>query len=110
GVKRDVGGLDGEGCALLRLAAAVHPSRMDGVLLVQPTATAVGYDGSGDYFLDVRGSPQRRRDGEVAPFRFAGIQLLHWRLFDETPSGAFSLVRLFDRAEAAGRPPAAVQD
>jgi len=109
-VNSDVFWLDGKESALLRLAAAFDPSRMDGVLLVQPTATAVGYDGSGDYFLDVRGNPQRRRDDEAAPFLFAGIQLLHRRLFDETPGGAFSLVRLFDRAEAAGRLSAIVHD
>jgi len=109
-VNSDVFWLDGKESALLRLAAAFDPSRMDGVLLVQPTATAVGYDGSGDYFLDVRGNPHRRRDGEAAPFLFAGIQLLHRRLFDETPGGAFSLVRLFDRAEAAGRLSAIVHD
>jgi len=109
-VNSDVFWLDGKESALLRLAAAFDPSRMDGVLLVQPTATAVGYDGSGDYFLDVRGNPQRRRDRAAAPFLFAGIQLLHRRLFDETPGGAFSLVRLFDRAEAAGRLSAIVHD
>ena len=109
-VNSDVFWLDGKESALLRLAAAFDPSRMDGVLLVQPTATAVGYDGSGDYFLDIMGNPHRRRDGASAPFLFAGIQLLHRRLFDETPGGAFSLVRLFDRAEAAGRLSAIVHD
>ena len=110
-VNSDVFWLDGEEPALLRLAAAFDPGAMDGVLLLQPTTTAVGYDGSGDYFLDVRGNPRRRRrNGEVAPYLFAGIQLLHRRLFDETPGRAFSLVRLFDRAEAAGRLSAIVHD
>jgi len=102
-VNSDVFWLDGRGAALLRLASAFDPESMDAVLLLQPTATAVGYEGSGDYFLDVRGNPRRRREAEVAPYLFAGIQLLHRRLFDEIPGRAFSLVRLFDRAEAAGR-------
>ncbi len=55
-------------------------------------------------------NPRRRREAEVAPYLFAGIQLLHRRLFDETPGRAFSLVRLFDRAEAAGRLCAIVHD
>jgi MurNAc alpha-1-phosphate uridylyltransferase len=109
-VNSDVFWLDGRASALLRLAAAFDPSLMDGVLLLQPTATAVGYDGSGDYFLDVRGNPRRRRDGEAAPYLFGGIQLLHQRLFDTTPGPVFSLVRLFDRAEAAGRLGAIVHD
>jgi MurNAc alpha-1-phosphate uridylyltransferase len=109
-VNSDVFWLDGREAALLRLAAAFDPESMDAVLLLQPTATAVGYEGSGDYFLDVGGTPRRRREAEVAPYLFAGIQLLHRRLFDEIPGPAFSLVRLFDRAEAAGRLSAIVHD
>jgi MurNAc alpha-1-phosphate uridylyltransferase len=109
-VNSDVFWLDGEDPALLRLAAAFDPAAMDAVLLLQRTATAVGYDGNGDYFLDVSGNPRRRREGEVAPYLFAGIQLLHRRLFDEVPGPVFSLVRLFDHAEAAGRLAAIVHD
>src|SRR4029077_8356167 len=109
-VNSDVFWLDGEEPALLRLTAAFDPGAMDGVLLLQPTTTAVGYDGRGDYFLDAEGNPRRRRDGEAAPYLFAGIQLLHQRLFDRTPGPVFSLVRLFDRAEAAGRLGAIVHD
>jgi MurNAc alpha-1-phosphate uridylyltransferase len=65
--------------------------------------SAVGYDGSGDYLLDPAGKPRRRHEREIAPFLFAGIQLLHRRLFDNWPQRTFSLVRLFDRAEEAGR-------
>jgi MurNAc alpha-1-phosphate uridylyltransferase len=109
-VNSDVFWLDGREAALLRLAAAFDPESMDAVLLLQPTATAVGYEGSGDYFLDVGRTPRRRREAEAAPYLFAGIQLLHRRLFDEIPGPAFSLVRLFDRAEAAGRLSAIVHD
>jgi MurNAc alpha-1-phosphate uridylyltransferase len=109
-VNSDVFWLDGKESALLRLASGFDPEAMDSVLLLQPTATAVGYDGSGDYFLDVSGNPHRRREREVAPYLFAGIQLLHRRLFDEVPGDVFSLVRLFDRAEAVGRLGAIVHD
>jgi len=109
-VNGDVFWLDSEDPALLRLAAAFDPAAMDGVLLLQRTATAVGYDGSGDYFLDPLGNPRRRREREVTPYLFAGIQLLHRRLFDAAPGRVFSLARLFDRAEAAGRLSAIVHD
>jgi N-acetyl-alpha-D-muramate 1-phosphate uridylyltransferase len=109
-VNGDVFWLDSKDSVLLRLAAAFDPAAMDGVLLLQRTATAVGYEGGGDYFLDPLGKPRRRREREVAPYLFAGIQLLHRRLFDAAPGRVFSLVRLFDRAEATGRLSAIVHD
>jgi len=109
-VNSDVFWRDNEPPALLRLAAAFDPAAADAVLLLQPTATAVGYDGSGDYFLDQPGSPRRRREGEIAPYLFSGIQLLHRRLFVEVPGPVFSLVRLFDRAQATGRLAAIAHD
>jgi MurNAc alpha-1-phosphate uridylyltransferase len=109
-VNADVFWLDGREAALQRLARAFDPQQMDAVLLMQRTATAVGYDGSGDYFVDPLGRPRRRGVREVAPFLFAGIQLLHRRLFDGVRDRVFSLVKLFDRAEAAGRLGAIVHD
>ena len=109
-VNADVFWLDGRQPALLRLAHAFDPERMDAVLLLQRTVNAVGYDGDGDYLLDPAGKPRRRREREIAPFLFAGIQLLHRRLFDDWTQRAFSLVRLFDRAEEAGRLHAIVHD
>jgi N-acetyl-alpha-D-muramate 1-phosphate uridylyltransferase len=109
-VNSDVFWLDGARPALLRLAAAFDPGAMDAILLLQPTVTAVGYDGSGDYFFDPPENPHRRRECQVAPYLFAGIQLLHRRLFDGTLGEVFSLVRLYDRAEAAGRLAAIVHD
>jgi N-acetyl-alpha-D-muramate 1-phosphate uridylyltransferase len=102
-VNGDVLWLDGKDRALLRLAEVFASDRMDAVLLLQATETAVGYEGSGDYFIDAFGRPHRSSERAVAPYLFAGIQLLHRRLFDGTSGGSFSLVRLFDRAERAGR-------
>jgi MurNAc alpha-1-phosphate uridylyltransferase len=102
-INGDVVWLDNEEPALSRLTDAFDPIDTDAVLLLQRTLTAVGYEGDGDYFLDTRGIPRRRRRGEIAPYLFAGIQVLHRRLFADPPGRIFSLVRLFDRAEAAGR-------
>ena len=95
--------LNGKTNALHRLAAAWDDARMDALLLLQPTATAVGYDGPGDFALDPQGVIRRRREWEVVPFLYSGIQLLHPRLFDGSPDGFFSLNLLYDRAIEAGR-------
>jgi MurNAc alpha-1-phosphate uridylyltransferase len=109
-VNADVFWLDGKEPALQRLAAAFDPEHMEAILLLQRTVTAVGYEGSGDYLIDASGCPHRRSEREVAPFLFAGLQLLHRRAFAGISDRVFSLVRLFDRAEEAGRLQAIVHD
>lgn len=109
-INGDVFWLDGKDRALQRLVRAFDPDIMDALLLLQPTVTAVGYEGGGDYFLDSSGKPRRRGEREVAPYLFAGIQLLHRRLFEGICERVFSLVRLYDRAERAGRLHAIVHD
>ncbi len=109
-VNGDVLWLDGKDHALARLAAAFDPARMDAVLLFQRTTDAVGYEGSGDYFLDPLGVPRRRGEREIAPYLFSGVQLLHRRLFDGVAERRFSLNLLYDRAERAGRLSAIVHD
>jgi MurNAc alpha-1-phosphate uridylyltransferase len=99
----DVLWYDGATPALTRLAEAWDEGKMDALLLLQRTVTAHGYDGLGDYFLDSLGRAKRRRGHAVAPYVFAGVQILHPRLFKEAPQGAFSLNRLYDRAEEAER-------
>jgi MurNAc alpha-1-phosphate uridylyltransferase len=109
-VNGDIMWLDSRDPALSRLARAFDPARMDAMLLLQRTVGAVGYDGLGDYFLDEDGRPRRRPEREVAPYLYAGIQLLHRRLFDGVAEQVFSLVRLYERAEAAGRLAAILHD
>jgi len=109
-VNSDVFWLDGQNRALQRLADAFDPGRVDAVLLLQRTKTAVGYEGSGDYFIDVSGSPRRRKERKSAPFLFAGIQLLHRGALAGISDRVFSLVRAFDHAEQAGRLRAVVHD
>ena len=103
-VNGDVCWLDGRVPALERLAAAWCDEEMDALLLNQPITTAVGYDGwAGDFVMDPHGRLRRRREREVAPFLFAGVQILHPRLFEGAPEGAFSLNLLYDKALEAGR-------
>src|SRR5262249_34288121 len=49
---------------LCRLAAAFDPAEMDGLLLLAPTATSIGYEGRGDYALAAGRGPLRRAPRE----------------------------------------------
>ncbi|MBR9972372.1 nucleotidyltransferase family protein [Magnetospirillum sulfuroxidans] len=98
-VNSDIIWTDGGGeTALRRLAARWDDQRMDALLLMQRTTTALGYDGQGDFFLSADGVPSRRGARPVAPLLFSGVQILSPRLFRDAPAGKFSLNRLYDRA------------
>jgi MurNAc alpha-1-phosphate uridylyltransferase len=109
-VNSDVLWLDGKMPALARLAGEFDPAQHDAVLLMQRTTSAVGYEGAGDFMLDPLGNLRRRSEREVAPHLFAGVEILHRRLFDGAPGGAYSLNPLWDKAIAAGRAKGLVHD
>lgn len=109
-INSDILWLDGKVSPLKRLARAWDADRLDGLLLMQRTTTALGYDGPGDFIVAPDGSFRRRKEREIAPHLFAGIALLHRRLFDGAPDGAFSLNLLWDRAIEAGRLAALIHD
>jgi MurNAc alpha-1-phosphate uridylyltransferase len=102
-VNSDAVWLDGPTPALRRMARAWNSAEMDALLLLQRMVTVRGVAGRGDYFLDSEGYAARRQEGAIAPFLFAGVQILHPRLFRNAPDGVFSLNLLYDRAEQAGR-------
>lgn len=102
-INGDVLWRDGPRPTLQDLAFAWDDRRMDGLLLLHPVATALGYAGKGDFLLAGNGRLVRRPDGGDAPFLFAGIQILHPRIFAATPPGAFSLNLVYDHAIDAGR-------
>ncbi len=85
------------------LTNAWHPETMDALLLVVPTAHAVGYDGVGDFFLSPDQQPQWRGTFATAPYVFTGAQILKRHVFDHTPEGAFSMHVVFERAMQAQR-------
>lgn len=80
-----------------------QPERMDALLLLVPLMRATGYDGPGDFRVDGDGRLSRRVAPRMAPFAFAGAQILarhlfEGHLFEGRPVEAFSLNRLYDRA------------
>jgi MurNAc alpha-1-phosphate uridylyltransferase len=85
------------------LATTWDDTAMDALLLLAPTVRAIGYDGAGDFGMDPAGRLHRRAERVVAPFAYAGVAILHPRLFAGCPEGPFSLNLLFDRAIEAER-------
>lgn len=106
----DVAWIEGSTPALEQLAARWVGSKMDALLMLYPIKDVVTYHGNGDYDLDEQGRAHRCKPGNKANYLFAGIQILHPRLFDNTPEGPFSLNLLYDAAEQAGRLYAMIHD
>ncbi len=102
-VNGDAFWLNGSVDALGRLAETWDDATMDALLLLHSTVDAYGYDGLGDFGCAPDGLLSRRPECEVSPWLFTGIQLLHPRLFDGGPDGAFSLNLLYDKAIEADR-------
>lgn len=75
------------------------PSHSQAFLLMTPTKAASGYDGAGDYEMATDGRLTRRQ-GDTAPYVFAGVQILTPGLFDTMPETAFSLNEIYDAAMA----------
>jgi MurNAc alpha-1-phosphate uridylyltransferase len=95
--------IDGAQSSLRLLAERWDDAAMDGLLLLVPFARAECHGGQGDFHMDPWGRLTRRRPARVAPYVYTGVQLVHRRLFDDAPSGAFSTNVFWDRAIAAGR-------
>jgi MurNAc alpha-1-phosphate uridylyltransferase len=101
--------LDGPTPALNRVVAAFDAD-VDAVLLVHRTFQIHSDVGFGDFAVDPWGKIRRRREREVAPYQFAGVQLANRALFAGAPAGPFSLNVLWDAAIEAGRLRAVVHD
>jgi len=102
--------VDGPQSALARLAAALDPTSADGVLLVQRTFQVDADVGFGDFALDAWGKLRRRREREVAPYVYAGLQIVSPTLLVGTPDGRFSMNQAWDAAIGRGRLGAVVHD
>jgi MurNAc alpha-1-phosphate uridylyltransferase len=90
--------IEGYGGAIERMKARWDPEKMDGLLLMAPMISSVGYEGVGDFMMDPVGHLTRVPPGRVSPFAFPGVQIVHPRLFDNAPKGGFSTNVLWDRA------------
>jgi MurNAc alpha-1-phosphate uridylyltransferase len=88
--------------ALPTMQATWDAERMDGLLLLADLATTIGYDGR-DFVLQADGRLARAKDRSEPPWGYMGVQIVHPRLFADTPQAAFSTNIVWNRAIAAGR-------
>jgi MurNAc alpha-1-phosphate uridylyltransferase len=102
-VNSDTIWLDGVKPNLPRLATEFNSRRMDALLLLAPTISAIGYTGRGDFKMAPDGRLTRRAEQEVAPFVYAGAAILTPAFFAGAPAGPSSMSPLFDRAAEAER-------
>jgi N-acetyl-alpha-D-muramate 1-phosphate uridylyltransferase len=109
-VNGDAFWVDGPRPALSRLAAAFDPTVVEGVLLVHRTFQVSADVGFGDFLVDKWGGLRRRAEREVAPYIYAGLQIISPRLLEQTPQGAFSMNRAWDVAMSGNRLRAVVHD
>ncbi len=96
--------VDGAVPALERLKQAWDDAAMDCLLLVCDPVATTGYDGAGDFVFTENGRIARAKlDPTARAFAYIGGYIVHPRLFQEAPPGAFSMNKLWDRAIANNR-------
>ena len=90
-------------------AAATHPiqrlaqawdDELDFLMLLVPTSRALGWEGNGDFVINAAGAIRRPEAGEVAPYIFTGVEIIHPRVFESCPAGKFSLSQLWKQRRA----------
>jgi MurNAc alpha-1-phosphate uridylyltransferase len=95
--------VDGVGRALDRMIARWNEEEMDALLLLASMVTALGFEGMGDFNMDALGHIARNEERRLSPYAYPGVQIVHPRLFDPAPKGAFSTNRMWDIAIEKGR-------
>lgn len=95
---------EGKDPALERLRQAWRDDDMDCLLLLCDPMRTTGYEGRGDFVMDGEGRLARTRHfPERSALAYIGGYVVHPRLFEGAPAGAFSMNRLWDEAIARGR-------
>jgi MurNAc alpha-1-phosphate uridylyltransferase len=89
--------------ALVSLAKAFDPAKMDVCLLLTPTQAAMGFDGPGDFFKDSDGRLTFRGDAAAAPFAYIGAHICKPQIVEGEPLAPFSLARVWRRLAPLGR-------
>ena len=94
---------EGRRPTLTRMMDAWDPEHMDALLMIASATNTIGEVRRGDFTMEPDGRLVRREEQSVAPFMFAGVQIVNPTLFDEGPDGAFSTNLIWDKAIERGR-------
>ena len=94
--------IDRESSNLERLASFWDGERMDILLMLADPQIATGHTGKLDFVMEDGGALQRARGADDG-FIYAGVAILHPRIFEGASPEPHSLNLYFDRAIAAGR-------
>lgn len=73
-------------------------SKMDILLMCVPISRTTGHTGKGDFKIDGQGRLERHKGEEDDALIYAGVAILHRRIFDGIIDRKFSLNRCFDEA------------
>jgi N-acetyl-alpha-D-muramate 1-phosphate uridylyltransferase len=101
-INSDIIWIDETDSALTRLAQAWDETKMDILLLAQSRSRAVGYD-KGEDHLFVKPANTFGWQEQDAPYIFAGLGIIHPRVFQHAPEGKFSVKILWHQALAQNR-------
>ena len=100
----DVIWTDGQKPALKNLLDMWDGDAMDILIMLYDKNRLEEPDIKGDYVMCDTGQIVRNKEGNLdADYVFAGPRIVHPRLFGDYPTGAFSFLTLFDRAQMDGR-------
>lgn len=94
--------IDRDGRDLDRLALEWHGDSMDILLMLADPALSTGHVGSTDFHIAVDGRLSRAR-GAADGFIYAGVAIIHPRIFEGASAKPHSLNLYFDSAIASGR-------
>lgn len=86
-----------------KMARAWDTEKMDILLAIAPMSASRGDTQKGNYFIENNKLRRIQPHEETAPYFFMSVQILHPRIFENTPEGPFSSRDLYDIAQQQGR-------
>jgi len=95
--------IEGRRPTMRRMIETWDPTRMDALLMIASATNTIGEVRRGDFSMSADGQLARRQEQSVAPFMYAGVQIIDPTLFDEGPEGPFSTNFVWDRSIERGR-------